>query len=108
MKNVSSTATGAVGNLAKTGKTTAGAIGQGDVKGAGAGFVKGAGATIGGVGKGVCVSFLGGSFRMLILTDRSERLCLVLGKGWIRLCKLAFHVELMWLSRGDEPRYFHR
>lgn len=57
-KDASSTANGAVGNLTQTGKTTAGAIKRGDIKGVGSGLAKGTGATVGAAGQGVRMSFL--------------------------------------------------
>lgn len=47
------TGQGAVGNLAKTGQDTAGAIGRGDVKGTAKGLAGGVGQTVGGAGQGV-------------------------------------------------------
>lgn len=49
---MSNTASGAVGNLKKTGGDTWNAAKSGDVKGTFSGLGKGAGATVGGVGNG--------------------------------------------------------
>lgn len=77
-KDASGTANGAVGNLAQTGKTTAGAIKRGDVKGVGTGLAKGTGATVGAAGQGVRTSF---PLRSLELTGDSQAGATVSGAG---------------------------
>lgn len=71
-KNVGGTATGAVDNLANTGKQTAGAIRRGDVKGAATGLASGTGQTV--AGELETLKYLG-------IDPQADTLTLGAGKG---------------------------